>query len=143
MSYVPAEIRRAVIARADNRCEYCLRPQWNSLLLFQIDHIVAVKHGGESELENLCLSCAHCNLHKGTDLTSIDPTTLEITALFNPRRDKWTDHFKVDGERMIGLTAIGRTSERLLQLNSPMQEGIRRELLSMNFDFLPPTDDTN
>ncbi|MDF5722827.1 MAG: hypothetical protein PUP91_20590 [Rhizonema sp. PD37] len=39
---IPAEIRKLVIERASERCEYCLIHQD-----YEVEHIIAVKHGGE------------------------------------------------------------------------------------------------
>lgn len=75
--------------RAGERCEYCLIPESMTFALHEIDHIIAEKHGGRTEEENLGLSCALCNGFKGSDLTSIDPETGAIVPLFHPRRDAW------------------------------------------------------
>jgi len=42
---------------------------------FQIDHIIARQHGGKAELENLALSCIHCNRFKGPNVAGVDPDT--------------------------------------------------------------------
>jgi len=78
---------------------------------------VAEKHGGKTEEGNLALSCVLCNQHKGTDLTSIDPLTNEIAPLFHPRKDVWADHFRLKGAEIEPLTAVGRVTVRLLQMN--------------------------
>ena len=75
------------------KCEYCLIHQDFSIYSHEVDHAVAVKHGGSSTEENLVLACLSCNRYKGSDLTSIDPITKEITSLFNPRSHKWSNHF--------------------------------------------------
>jgi hypothetical protein len=85
----------------------------------QVDHIIAEKHGGLTEPDNLALACALCNKHKGSDLTSIDPLTGEIVLLFNPRRDRWLDHFRLVGPLLTPLTATARVTIRLLRLNHP------------------------
>lgn len=124
---IDAATRAAVRTRAAGRCEYCQRLQSASPLIpLQIEHIVSRKHGGSDELENLALACAECNLHKGSDLTGIDPESGAITPLFNPRRDSWNDHFFWNGLLMAGQTAIGRTTVRLLQLNAPARLRVRR-----------------
>jgi len=64
-------------------------------MVFHIEHVIAKKHGGPSSLSNLALSCDHCNLHKGSDLTGIDPVTRKLTRLFNPRKDNWKTHFAI------------------------------------------------
>lgn len=118
--------RAAVRERAADACEYCQRTQANSPLLpLQVEHIVPVKHGGSDELDNLALACANCNLHKGPNLTGIDPETDLITPLFDPRRDRWDEHFNWDGLRFVGLTATGRTTVRVLSLNTAARLKVR------------------
>jgi hypothetical protein len=119
LKYVPVALRRLVRARAAECCEYCLIPERFTLATHWVDHIVAEKHGGQTEETNLALSCVLCNQHKGSDLTSIDPETGQITPLFHPRCDCWLDHFRLDGARIEPLTPIGRVTVRLLQLNHP------------------------
>jgi hypothetical protein len=85
----------------------------------EIDHIIAQKHGGPTVTDNLALSCALCNKHKGSDLASLDPETGLIVPLYHPRRDHWTDHFQVYAGQVVPLTPTGRVTVRLLQLNHP------------------------
>jgi hypothetical protein len=49
-----------------------------------------------------------------------------LIPLFHPRKDRWDDHFKWDDLRVVGRTAVGRTSVRVLQLNSPARLRVRR-----------------
>jgi hypothetical protein len=121
-------LKHEVIERAGGRCEYCLLHQQDSIKTHEVDHIAARKHGGETDSENLCLSCVNCNRHKGSDLTSLDPETGEIIPLFHPRRDMWDDHFRLDGPRIVPLTAKGRVTAFLLQMNVP-DRLIEREIL--------------
>jgi hypothetical protein len=93
--------------------------------LFQIEHIVARCHGGSSDSENLALACRHCNLHKGTNLSGIDPTSSELTRLFNPRTDAWEDHFRIERGIVYGLTAVGRTTAYVLDMNSARRVELR------------------
>src|SRR5438445_2699259 len=116
LKYIPAALRRLVRARARECCEYCLAPERLTLATHWIDHIVAEKHGGQTEEGNLALSCVLCNQHKGTDLTSIDPQTGQIAPLFHPRRDQWPAHFCLLGAQIELLTPTGRVTVRLLQL---------------------------
>jgi hypothetical protein len=76
-----------------------------------------MKHRGESHEGNLAWTCFYCNRHKGSDLASIDIETGRIVRLFNPRTDRWSRHFRLDGGVIVPLTARGRVTERLLQLN--------------------------
>jgi len=117
VTHIPAALKRLVRERAVDRCEYCLFPESATLAPHWIDHIIAEKHGGKTELENLAVCCALCNLRKGSDLTSIDPDSGEIVPLFHPRRDRWSDHFRLDKGRIEPLTAVGRVTVRLLQFN--------------------------
>ena len=81
------------------------------------DHIIAIKHRGETHEANLAWACFACNRRKGSDLASIDPETGAIVRLFNPRLDEWTKHFRLEGARITPLTPEGRVTEFLLQLN--------------------------
>jgi hypothetical protein len=83
------ELVELVWLRAHSCCEYCQLPQANALLAFEIDHIVAKKHGGETVPENLCLSCFYCNSFKGPNIAGLDPQTGRLARLFNPRRHHW------------------------------------------------------
>ncbi len=69
-------------------------------------------------MDNLALSCTLCNRRKGSDITSVDPETGEVISLFNPRAQRWLDHFEVDGVRIIGKTPEGRTTVEFLRLNA-------------------------
>ena len=119
-------LRRRVHARAAGRCEYCQISEADDPLTFHIDHVVPAKHGGGPDFENLCLSCSQCNLHKGSDFSSIEPTTGDIVPLFNPRTCSWSDHFRWDGPMLVGLTPVGRATVRLLQVNAPERTQVRR-----------------
>jgi hypothetical protein len=110
-------LRQLVRRRAKNCCEYCQIRQDQDLLLFHIEHIVPRKHGGKDLSNNLALACHHCNLHKGTNLSGLDPKTGKLSRLFHPRLDDWEDHFtKRDGE-IAGRSAVGRTTVRVLRMN--------------------------
>jgi hypothetical protein len=128
-SYISVELRKLVSDRAQEKCEYCRIHQDFSMYTHEVDHVVAIKHGGETISENLALSCLPCNRYKGSDLTSIDPLTAEITLLFNPRIQAWEDHFQLGNEYVLGRTAIGRTTVFLLKFNEPTRLMIRRSLL--------------
>jgi hypothetical protein len=118
------EVRR----RAAGRCEYCLFPESASELPFHIDHIIAEKHGGQSEAENLALACFSCNLRKGSNIAGLDPDTGELTPLFNPRAEGWSEHFAWDGVRLRGRTPIGRTTVAVLDINHVDSLAVREAL---------------
>ncbi|KYC44044.1 HNH endonuclease [Scytonema hofmannii PCC 7110] len=116
---IPAELRKLVIERASGRCEYCLIHQDFSIYTHEVDHIIAVKHGGETTADNLAFSCLSCNRQKGSDFATIDQVTKEIVPLFNPRHQVWDEHFYLEGARIEGQTQIGQGTARLLQFNVP------------------------
>jgi 5-methylcytosine-specific restriction endonuclease McrA len=117
-TFISAGLRRLVHKRAAGRCEYCGISETFSFAPHQIDHIVAEKHGGETNLDNLALCCTLCNRHKGSDLTAIDPQTGNIVLLFDPRREAWDTHFRLTLEGHIWSdTPEGRATIRLLQFN--------------------------
>jgi hypothetical protein len=118
-AYIPDALRRLVYERAQGRCEYCLTPESVVLSAHQVDHIIAQKHGGLTQAENLALACALCNKYKGSDLASLDPDTGEIAPLYHPRRDRWAEHFRLVNGRVVPLTPAGRVTVRLLQFNHP------------------------
>lgn len=128
-SYISIQLRQLVSDRAGGKCEYCLIHQDFSIYSHEVDHATAVKHGGLSTEENLVLACLPCNRYKGSDLTSIDPITRQITVLFNPRSHKWNEHFQIDQDYILGKTAIGRTTIFLLKLNEPKRLMIRQALI--------------
>jgi 5-methylcytosine-specific restriction endonuclease McrA len=76
------EVRR----RAAGRCEYCRLPDAHVVTPFNVEHVVARQHRGSDTLGNLAYACLRCNLHKGPNLTGIDPKSKKLTRLFNPRR---------------------------------------------------------
>ena len=102
-----AETRATVRRRAAECCEYCQRRQIDSPLIpLQIEHIIARKHGGPDSLDNLALACAECNLHKGSDLSGLDPESDQLTRLYHPRKNLWHEHFTWSGVRIIGLPPL-------------------------------------
>ena len=120
------QLMELVWRRADFRCEYCHSPARLSGLNFQIDHIIAEKHGGPTDAENLALSCIYCNSYKGANLSGIDPVTGEIARLFHPRRDRWDEHFGWQGPVLVGRTSIGRATVVVLRINDPTAVALRR-----------------
>lgn len=121
-----AGTRQKVRDRAGDRCEYCQLEQKHSpIAALQIDHIVPRKHGGSDDLDNLALACIDCNLAKSTNIAGLDPITGQLTALFHPRKDNWQEHFDFVSPRIIGKTPIGRTTVKVLNMNSEFQCELR------------------
>lgn len=125
---IDAGTRRLVRERAGERCEYCWLHQNNSELLHHIEHVVARQHGGTDHVENLALACHRCNLHKGPNISGIDPLTGRVVNLFHPRRDRWQEHLAFRGVYIEGLTPSGRATVDVLMLNDPRRLELRRGL---------------
>jgi 5-methylcytosine-specific restriction endonuclease McrA len=124
-----AATRRRVRSRAGDRCEYCgLAQEADPFFAFHVEHVIAKQHGGGDDLSNLALACHSCNLHKGPNLTGIDPGTGQIEPLFNPRTQHWQEHFRLDEEWVVGVTPTGRTTVRVLAMNAEEQRELRAEL---------------
>jgi len=104
-------------------------PQQYDTLTFQIDHIIARKHHGTGDPENLALACFACNNHKGPNIAGIDPATNEVVLLFHPRRDSWDDHFEWHGAMLVGRTPIGRATIDVLGINLPYRVQLRQMLI--------------
>jgi hypothetical protein len=100
------------------------------VLPHQVDHIIARQHHGSDDLDNLCLCCIRCNLKKGPNIASVDPGTGIIVALFHPRCHSWPEHFSLlqDG-RLHGLTAEGRVTVQLMDMNDMSRMSLRSLLL--------------
>jgi 5-methylcytosine-specific restriction endonuclease McrA len=123
---ISAQIRAQVRERAQNACEYCHLHQADSpLAALHVEHIIPKIHGGSEDLDNLALACIDWNLHKGTNLTGIDPETNAVTEVFNPRRQVWDEHFEWQEIHLSGKTATGRTTIRVLNINSEDQVALR------------------
>jgi hypothetical protein len=98
-------------------------------LRFEIDHILALKHGGSTDAKNLALACFPCNNHKGPNIAGRDPLTERIVQLFHPRRQKWHQHFEWRGPDLMGLTPIGRATIAVLEINLPHRVSLRQSLI--------------
>ncbi|MGB2923670.1 MAG: HNH endonuclease signature motif containing protein [Limnothrix sp.] len=118
--YISVEVDRNVRNMAKNRCGYCLSPQKLVMARLEIEHIIPISKGGNSEESNLWLACPICNGHKAGKIKAIDPVTKKVVALFNPRTQVWAKHFAwaEDGISILGKTPTGRATVRALSLDS-------------------------
>lgn len=105
-------------------------PQALDPLPFQIDHIIAEQHGGQTSLENCGLACLRCNKHKGPNIAGIDPHSGKMVALFHPRLQKWDRHFQWLGARLVGRTQTGRATIAVLAINDREAVSFRKELIA-------------
>lgn len=121
--------RQRISRRAGRRCEYCLLREKQAVKKHEPDHIVPLKHGGLDDDSNLAWACFQCNRYKGSEVGAFDPQTGELVALFNPRSQRWEEHFAVREGEIIALSSAGRVTILVLQLNRPTRVAVRRLLM--------------
>lgn len=137
-AHVSAALRRLVIERAGERCEYCLLPIGFATHSHEPDHIVPTQHDGGTDESNLAFACFRCNRNKGPNVGSFDPVNGELTPFFHPRKHRWTEHFYLREAEIVPLTAEARVTIKILRLNEPDRIAERYQLLQMG--LCPSTD---
>jgi hypothetical protein len=102
--------------------------------IFSVEHIIPKVIEWNNDLSNLALACSTCNNHKYTKIKHIDPVTTLETDLYHPRKDYWLNHFKWsdDGKIIIGITAKGRATVDLLDVNRQSNVNFRELLMLIN-----------
>jgi hypothetical protein len=133
-SYVSVDLRRLVAQRAGWMCEYCLIAEEDTYLGCQVDHIISEKHGGPTLAENLAWACVFCNRGKGADLASLTASG-RLERFFNPRQDRWAEHFHLQDARIEAASPIGEVTIKVLQFNSP--ERILERAVLMDLGLYP------
>jgi hypothetical protein len=116
--YVSAEVRRLVAERAERLCEYCLIGEDDTFFGCEVEHIISLKHGGSSDPDNLAYACVFCNRQKGSDIGSVSRQTGEFSRFYNPRTDRWLEHFGLVEDVITPLTIVGEVTARILQFNA-------------------------
>ncbi|MFN0080330.1 MAG: HNH endonuclease [Prosthecobacter sp.] len=135
MSRVTPAVAATVRARAQHRCEYChLRPEW-TIMPFQVDHIIAQKHRGDSQEQNLAFACLRCNARKGPNVAGVNPVEGQITPLFHPRHDVWEEHFEWHGAWLFGRTARARATIDVLGINDAEAVQAREGMMTEGRNF--------
>jgi hypothetical protein len=122
-----------VAERAGHRSEYCQAPEAIFNFPFEVEHIVPLRRGGRDDESNEALSCRCCNLFKSDYLEAVDPQTGNAASLFNPRQQKWEDHFAIGlaTGALIGRTPAGRATMDRLQMNRPTQVNARKQWIRL------------
>ena len=136
-THIPAALRRAVVDRTHGRCEYCGIPEDATLAPHEPDHVVGEQHGGTTTLDNLAFACFRCNRLKGPNIATRDPRDGTLVPLYHPCRDRWPDHFRLEGALIIANTPVGRGTVALLRLNDEQRVLLRMALLQQG-RYLPP-----
>ena len=130
--YISEILREEVELRAEGRCEYCRVRIEDTYFGGEIDHILSLKHRGETLSENLALACQPCNRNKGSDLGSISDTSNTLVRFFNPRIDIWIEHFQINENAEIEfLTEIGEVTVFIFGFNEPERIDERKGLIEL------------
>jgi HNH endonuclease len=91
--YISESLKKRILQKANGCCEYCLMENNVSFISHQIDHIISIKHGGLTRLDNLAYACFSCNNSKGSDIgTILLPNKIFIRLLIQ--------------EKMLGMTIL-------------------------------------
>lgn len=140
-THISAALRKQVRSDSEARCGYCHAPEAFLGAPLDVDHITPEATGGLTLRENLWLACSRCNDFKGNRVDAEDPTNGERASLFNPRAQRWRDHFEwsSNGLTIQGITATGRATVVCLRLNNDFILMARR--LWVEAGRWPPTDD--
>ena len=130
--YVSESLRAEVERRANGLCEYCRIAIEDTYFGGEIDHITSLKHRGQTVSENLALACQPCNRNKGSDLGSISENSKTLVRFYNPRTDKWLEHFRanVDG-KIEPLTEIGEVTAFIFGFNETERIAERKGLIEL------------
>jgi 5-methylcytosine-specific restriction endonuclease McrA len=129
---IPKSLKKKTAVRAEFKCEYCKLAEIVSFYTFHTDHIISTKHYGLTILSNLAYSCPDCNFFKGSDLGTFVNSDEQLTRFFNPRKDKWEDHFDIQNGAIYGKTEIGLATERILQFNNIERLIFRQQLSALS-----------
>lgn len=139
-THIPRSLRERLAAEARHRCGYCLTAEAIVGTPMEIDHIIPEALGGSSEGMNLWLACSLCNDYKADRIAALDSVTGEVSRLFDPRRQVWSEHFRwsVEGDLIVGLTPSGRATVAALNLNRPSLVKARQAWVLVGWH--PPTE---
>ena len=138
-STIPQRVRERIAEQAQRRCGYCQTQESVVGMPLEIDHIIPVVAGGSSEEGNLWLACPRCNVYKGDQTSAWDEETGESAPIFDPRRQRWDDHFawQQGGLIIAGLTPTGRVTVEALQMNNAFV--VRSRRVWILWSWHPPT----
>ncbi len=133
--YISRELRRLVADRADYSCEYYLIHEQDTAFGCAIDHTISLKHGGTSTQENLVYACVVYNRYKESDVGSILLQTQDFIRFFNPRRDRWHEHFQLNNALLELTSSIGEVTARILGFNH--DDRLEERQMLINFGRYP------
>ena len=88
-----------------------------------------------NQLAAMSSTCVHASTAAPKPLTTsllrvTAVTCSNVVTLFNPRSDRWPEHFEFNGPEVEGLTAVGRATVLLLNMNAPRRARLRAERIT-------------
>lgn len=119
--------------KEDTPCSYCRLPLGETGLgkmAFEVDHIIPKSLAPQLKyvVSNLVWACRRCNHEKGSHVKGCDEQSGKMRPLFNPRSERWSDHFKGTKDGKIhGQSGTGRATAKRLAFNSEPSVLRRRE----------------
>ena len=125
---ISSALRRRVTERASGLCEYCLLHPRDAWFGHQIDPVISRQHGGGMVFANLALACLDCHLAKVSNLEPLTSRSGNLIPFFNPRRDRWSEHFNLNGHRIEPISDTGSVTCRILGFNASRRLMERRAL---------------
>jgi hypothetical protein len=137
---ISAAARQRVAEAAHFRCGYCLTAQRIIGPLLEIDHIIPRGPRWYLRRREPMAGVPMCNSHKADRQEALDPESRAMVALFNPRAERWDEHFEwIEAGTLIhGKTPRGRATVVALQMNHPDIVAARR--LWVIAGWHPPTE---
>ena len=133
-------LQKKIRGQARFRCGYCLTSETLIGMKMEFEHLAPIAAGGETREENLWLACRRCNEFKGIQTHTFNPETGANIPLFNPRTQKWNEHFQwsANGTEILDISPIGRATIIALKLNNEIILVSRRLWVSVG--WFPPED---
>lgn len=116
-------LQTAVPLTESTPCGYCRIPFGQSGMGsqgFHADHIIPKSMNPNlATLEkNLTWACLRCNHTKGSSVTGYDSNLKRESTLFNPRTEKWPNHFTgMYNGKISASTSTGRATSSRLRFN--------------------------
>ena len=107
-------VTQTVRERADHRCDKtaAFRKTRSHSSSITSNTSSLARNGGKGRQRETRsgLMTASAMYNKIPNLRGLDPESGVLVRLFNPRLDKWDEHFERNGVLIVGLTAVGRAT---------------------------------
>ncbi len=123
MRHITPALRRAVFERDNYTCMYC--GACGDDVCLEIDHIIPVSRGGNSDIRNLVTACEHCNRSKQDKLIGIQELR-ELAVRIGATAEYLAD--LLDDDDMRVLSNGGENADRVqvsVYLSRDVYEGLK------------------